>query len=177
MAVGTLESYNLIDLEQLQREHPEFGRVEIINGSLIAGGVDVTGDRHQSVVQALFLLLITDCPADQIIRLDTYWFGQQNRLRPDLAVWRVADRPADGGAFIVPPIAVIEVLSTDADHDLIRKAQIYRAHGVKAWYVDPVSRNGWWLTDGASVCHDGSSATIEMPARDPLAISRDILTA
>jgi Uma2 family endonuclease len=172
---ATLESYGLVELEELQHQHPEFGRVEIINGSLIAGGVDVTGDRHQSVVQALFLLLMTECPPDQVVRLDTYWFGDQTRLRPDLAMWRTSDRPADGGAFTMPPVAVIEVLSSDADHDLVRKAEIYRAYGVAAWYVDPAERNGWWLTDGLTQ-HRGENVTINLPARASIVIPHSVIS-
>jgi Uma2 family endonuclease len=177
MGIATLESYGLDELEELQQQHPEFGRVEIINGSLIAGGVDVTGDRHQSVVQALFLLLIEQCPSEQVIRLDTYWFGDQVRLRPDVAIWPTPDRPADGGAFVTPPLAVIEVLSTDADHDLVRKYEIYRSFGVVSWFVDPAQRNGWWLSDGDAFRFDGESATVELPGRPPIEVPRSLLSA
>jgi Uma2 family endonuclease len=82
------------------------------------------------------------------VRLDTYWFVGSHRLRPDLAIWRVIDRPVDGGAFRHAPIAVIEVLSADAGRDLVRKLAIYRSHGVATWFVDPAQRNGWWLSKG-----------------------------
>lgn len=175
MSVATLKEYTLADLERLQRDHPEFGRVEIIGGTLIAGGADVTGDRHQSVVQALFLALMATCPGEHVVRLDTYWFGDGVRLRPDLAVWRRADRPADGGAFTAPPVAVVEVLSSDADHDLVRKAAVYAAHGVAAWFVDPARRHGWWIAADSGHRVSVGPAMLSLPGWPELEITEAIL--
>jgi Uma2 family endonuclease len=150
------------ELDALERDHPELGRVEVIDGELLAGGVDMTGDRHQSVVQALLLLLAGACPAEHVVRLDTYWFVGPHRLRPDLAIWRTVDRPSDGGAFRRPPTAVIEVLSADAERDLVRKLAIYRSHVVATWFVDPAQRYGWWLSTGDDHW-SGDEADITLP--------------
>ena len=175
MRVDAFEEYGLAELEALQRDHPEFGRVEIVNGSLVAGGVDMTGDRHRSVVQALFLLLIEGCPAGRLVRIDTYWFGDGFRLRPDLAVWNAADRPADGGAFRAPPLAVIEVLSGDAEHDLVTKRAIYDANEVATVYVDPDRRSGWWLRTPDGIEHDGDLVELELPGGFAIDVERSVL--
>ncbi len=177
MASTTFDSYSLADLEALEREHPEFGRVEILSGTLVAAGANVTGDRHQAVVQAVFLALVADAPPDQVVRLDTYWFSVDQRLRPDLAIWSADDRPADGGAFTRPPLAVFEILSADADHDLVRKATIHRRHDVANWFVDPAERHGWWLSDGADISVTADSAAVDLPDRTSVTLDRQIIHA
>lgn len=137
----------------------------------------MTGDRHQAVVQAIFVALLAEESVDQVIRLDTYWFDSDIRIRPDVAIWNATDRPHDGGAFTVPPLAVIEVLLSDADHDLVRKADVYRRHGVAAWFVDPRRRYEWWLSDAAGTVDDSPVATITLPGRTDLELSRSIIDA
>ena len=174
----SLHEYTLEDLDALARERPEFGRIEIIEGSLVAEGAEMTGDRHQGVVQAIFLALVDQQVDRHRIRLDTYWFASSpTRLRPDIAIYRQRDRPADGGAYRVPPLAIFEVVSDNADHDLVRKRAIYREHGVVTWFVDPKRRHGWWLSDGADETYDGETATIELPDRPPVTLERAMLDA
>lgn len=176
MRVDTFEEYGVAELEALQRDHPEFGRVEIVNGSLVAGGVDMTGYQHQRVVQALFLLLVEGYPPGHLVQIDTYWFGDGFRVRPDLAVWPDADRPADGGAFRAPPIAAFEVLSADAEHDLVTKRAIYAANGVATVFVDPDRRNGWWLRTPDGADHIDDAVRVELPGATSIDIARSIIS-
>ena len=66
-------------------------------------------------------------------------FAQQNAVEPDLVI--IASGRSDIGGRIhvegVPDI-VVEVLSTDRRHDLVRKRRIYAEAGVpEYWIVDP----------------------------------------
>lgn len=80
------------------------------------------------------------------MRLDTWWRSPRALLRPDVAVYRAEDEPADRrGAFRVPPQAVLEILSEDTHHDLVRKDGVYAKFGVaRRAYLDPAERYGWW---------------------------------
>lgn len=121
MSSTGLAAYTVADLEALEDERPELGRLEVIDGALHATGESAVGDRHQMIVQRLHLVFAAARPAGQIVRLDTWWESTQGKLRPDLAVYRPEDRPANRKAFRLPPQATLEVLSDDADHDLVRK--------------------------------------------------------
>lgn len=142
-----LADYTTADLEALEREHPEWGRLEVIDGALHATGGSAVGNLHQLVLQRLHLLFASACPATQVVRLDTWWHSPRGLVRPDVAVYRSGDEPTDrGGAFRVPPQAIVEVLSDDADHDLRRKDAIYAEHGVsRRAYLDPYERDNWWV--------------------------------
>jgi hypothetical protein len=165
------------DLEALESEHPELGRLEVIDGALHATGGSAVGDRHQLVVQRLFLLLVSACPAAHIVRIDTWWRSSRGLLRPDIAVYRVQDRPADRRVFTVPPRAAVEVLSEDAHHDLVRKDGLYTDSGVAhRAYVDPWGRFTWWCRlDGTD--HDGPTVTWELEEWPPLRFDRASLLA
>ncbi len=172
----TLAQYTLDDLEALEAARPELGKVEVLGGVLYASGEEVTGYRHQTIVQRLFLQLVAICPSGFVVQLDTYWFSTEGRLRPDVAIWRETDRPTDGGAFRVAPVAVFEVLSADADHDLTDKARIYDAFGVVQSAVDPRERHGWWARTPAGD-HPGAQAPFEVPGWPTLTLDRDQLLA
>lgn len=77
----------------------------------------------------------------------------------------------------MPPWATLEVLSDDADHDLVRKDAIYASFGVtRRAYVEPWGRFGWWCQlDG--VTHDGPTATWSLPGWPPLTLGREALLA
>lgn len=136
------------DLERLERERPELGRVEVFEGALYASGESVNTHRHQRVVDRMVRLLFDAAPSELLAVSDTWWFLASRKVRPDVGVWRRADVPSDGGVFRRPPVAVVEVLSEDRDHDLVRKHALYRAEGVQSVFIDPSVREGWWLRVG-----------------------------
>lgn len=176
MSTG-LAAYTVTDLEALEQERPELGRLEVIDGVLYATGGSAVGDLHQLVVQRLHLLFAAACPDTSIIRLDTWWVSARGKVRPDLAVYRPEDRPATRRAFRVPPSATLEVLSEDAHHDLVRKDAVYAAFGVAhRAYVEPWGRYPWWCrVEG--VDHDGPVAEWRLGGWPPLRLVRDDLLA
>lgn len=172
-----LSEYTLADLEALEREHSELGRLEVIDGALHATGESAVGYLHQMVVQRLHLLLAAACPPGALVLLGTWWESSRGKIRPDLALYRPEDVPASLKAFRVPPSATLEVLSDDADHDLVRKDGVYAEFGVaRRAYVEPWGRFDWWCRlDG--VPHDGPTATWSLPGWPPLVFRRDALLA
>jgi Uma2 family endonuclease len=177
MATG-LADYTLADLEALESERPELGRVEVIDGALHATGGSAVGNLHQRILQQLHLLFAHACPPTDLVRIDTWWHSPRGLLRPDVAVYRAGDEPPGRtGAFRVAPQAVVEVLSDDADHDLHRKDAIYAEHGVaRRAYLDAVQRHGWWLRlDG--VDYRAPSAVWQLAGWPELTLRRDELLA
>ena len=171
----SLAEYTLEDLQRLERERPELGKVELVGQALHATGESVTGDRHQACVGGLHALLLATVPATQVLRLDTYWFAREGKFRPDLALWRATDRPADDGAFRAPPLAVVEVLSADRDHDLVTKAAVHAAHGVDLLVLDPAQVDGWWCRVGGGDVR-AATATWQPPGwPEPVLLARDAL--
>lgn len=176
MGITGLVDYTCEDLEQLERERPELGRVEVIDGALHATGESAVGDLHQLIVQRLYLLLVPLRPASHVIRLDTWWHSSRGRIRADVAIWRPEDRPANRKAFREPPRAVIEVLSDDARHDTVTKDDVFDQFGARRAYLDPRARWGWWLRlDGND--HDGPAATWSLDGWPPITFDRDALLA
>lgn len=175
--ITDLADYTTADLEALEREHPEWGRLEVIDGALHATGGSAVGDRHQLVAQRLFQLLAGAVPPSHVVRIDTWWHSARGLLRPDVAVYRAGDRPDDGRAFTVPRRVVVEVLSDDADHDLVRKDGVSIELGVAhRGYVEPWGRSEWWCrVDG--VDHDTAVATWHVEDWPPLRLERDALLA
>ena len=170
----SLAEYTLEDLQRLERERPELGKVELVGEALHATG-ESTGDRHQACVGRVYALLLPAVPATQVLRLDTYWFAAEGKFRPDLALWRAADRPADGGAFRAPPLAAVEVLSADRDHDLVTKAAVYAAHAVDLLVLDPAQVDGWWCRVGGSGVR-AATTTWQPPGwPEPVVLARDAL--
>jgi hypothetical protein len=171
-----LVDYTCEDLEQLERERPELGRVEIVDGALHATGESAVGDLHQLIVQRLFLVFTPLCPPDQILRIDTWWMSHRGKIRADLAIWRPEDRPANRKAFRVPPRAVLEVLSDDGRHDTVTKDEVYAEAGSVRAYLDPRQRDGWWLRAGGAE-HRAPTATWQPPGWPPIPLVRDDLLA
>ena len=135
--------YTLADLEALENERPELGRLEVIDGALHATGESAVGNLHQLIMQRLYLLFAAVCPPGWIVRIDTWWMSPRGKLRPDVAVYRRGDEPSDRyGAFHVAPHAVLEVLSDDAIHDLVHKDGEFGV--MRRAYLDPRRRHGWW---------------------------------
>lgn len=172
-----LADYTTTDLEALEAERPELGRLEVLDGALHATGESAMGYLHQMVVQRLYLQFAAACPPGAMVLLDTWWESPRGKLRPDLALYRPEDRPANLRAFRVPPWAILEVLSDDADHDLVRKDAVYRDLGVaRRAYVEPWGRQSWWCRlDG--VGHGRGTAVWELPDWQPLRLSRAELLA
>jgi Uma2 family endonuclease len=170
-----LAEYTLADLEALEQERPELGRLEVIDGALHATGDTAVGNLHQLLFQRLHLLFAAACPPTHIVRLDTWWMSPRGKIRPDLAVYRPQDVPEDRrGAFHVPPLAIVEILSADAHHDLVRKDEIYAEAGARTAYLDMYQRYDWWLRlDG--VDHDGPVAEWHLEGWPQLRFEHDAL--
>ena len=176
MSTGSAD-YTLADLEALERERPELGRLEMIDGALHATGDSAVGNRHQLLLQRLHLLFAAACPPTHIVRLATWWLSPRGKIRPDVAVYRAGDEPADReGAFQVAPLASVEILGDDDHHDLVRKDALYAQAGARRAYLDWRQRHGWWLRlDGAE--HDGATAAWQLDGWPPLRLVRDELLA
>ena len=179
--VNSLAEYTTDDLEALERERPELGRVELIDGALHGTGESALGIPHQLIVQRLHLLLAPLCPLGLLVMLDTWWHyvrasGLSGKIRADVAVYRIAALPEAGKVFRLPPVASIEVLSDDALHDLAAKDDVYAEHGARRAYVDPDERYGWWWqADGQQV--SGPQATWQLDGWPPIDLERAALLA
>lgn len=168
-----LADYTLADLEALERERPELGRLEVIDGALHATGGSAVGNLHQLIMQRLHLLFAAACPPGFIVRIDTWWLSPRGKLRPDVAVYRAGDEPEDRhGAFRVPPQAILEILSEDADHDLVKKDGVYAQSGVtRRAHLDAWGHFDWWLrADG--VDHDEPVVQWRLDGWPPLHLDR-----
>ena len=175
MTIG-LADYTLADLEALENERPELGRLEVIDGALHATGGSAVGNLHQLVMQRLHLLFAAACPPAAIVRLDTWWRSPRGKLRPDLAVYRPGDEPPNRhGEFHVAPQAILEILSEDADHDLVKKDGVYAQFGVtRRAYLDSYQRHDWWCRlDG--VDHDEPEVRWTLEGWPDLLLRRDDL--
>lgn len=172
-----LVDYSQAYLEALEAERPELGRLELIDGALHATGGSAVGNLHQLLLQRLHLLFAAACPPTSIVRIDTWWRSPRGKLRPDVAVYAPSDVPEDRqGMFAVPPRAIVEILSADAEHDLVRKDEIYAEHGVRRAYLEPFGRFDWWLRlDG--VDHDGAVVHWQLDGWPALRFDRDELLA
>ena len=109
--------------------------------------------------------------------LDTYWAAPDGTYRPDLALWAQADLPPDGGAFRRPPLAAVEVLSADRDHDLVTKAPVYAAHGVALLVVDPAESEGWWCRVERREVREPATSWQPPGWPSPVELRRDALLA
>jgi hypothetical protein len=179
--VNSLADYTTEDLEALERERPELGRVELIDGALHATGESALGIPHQLIMQRLHLLLAPRCPAGLVVMLDTWWHyvranGLSGKIRADVAAYRLADLPAAGKVFRSPPRFSLEILSDDAVHDLVAKDDVYAEHGTRRAYLDPDERGGWWWkADGVE--HTAATATWQPDGWPPLTLDRGVLLA
>lgn len=172
-----LADYTLADLEALESERPELGRLEVIDGALHATGESAVGNLHQLLLQRLHLLFAPACPPTHLVRLDTWWASPRGKIRPDVAVYRAGDVPQDRrGAFQVPPLAIVEILSDDAHHDVVRKDEIYAQAGARRAYLDPDERFGWWLRLD-DIDHDGPVAEWRLDGWPALRFDRAELLA
>ncbi len=68
---------------------------------------------------------------------------------------------------------ILEILSDDADHDLVRKDGVYAQFGVaRRAFLDPRRRHGWWSRiDG--VDHDGPDVRWHLDGWPELRFGRD----
>jgi hypothetical protein len=173
--ISGVADYTLAELEALENERPELGRLEVIDGALHASGGSSVGNLHQMLMQQLHLLFHAACPPGDIIRLDTWWLLDRGKLRPDVAVYRRGDQPEKpSGGFRVPPRAIVEIISEDSHHDLVRKDEIYAEAGVRRAYVNDLPRFDWWIRlDG--VDHAGPEATWQLDGWPALRLERHSL--
>ena len=177
--IQTVADYTVDELEAIERAHPEFGRVEVVDGAFHATGESALGIPHQLIVQRLHLLLAPLCPPGLVVMLDTWWGylrddGRKGYIRADVGVYRVEDTPDSGKIYRRPPIVSIEVLSDDALHDLATKDDIYAVHGARRAYVESYGRFGWWFrADGVE--HGAEEVTWELDGWPPIVLRRDAL--
>jgi hypothetical protein len=172
--LDTTTDYTVEYLEALEQEHPELGRLEVIDGGLHATGTSAVGRIHQLIVQRLYLLLAPLCPPQHVLMLDTWWFSRRGKIRADVGVYRPEDFQAPGKVFWDAPQAIIEVLSADRHHDLVRKDDIYAEFGVRRTFIDPEAIEGWWAqVDGIPV--EGPTASLEWPGWPPVTLNRATL--
>jgi hypothetical protein len=170
----TTTDYTQDYLEALEQEHPELGRLEVIDGALHATGTSAVGTLHQLIYQRLYLLMAPLCPQQHVLMLDTWWFYARGKIRADLGVYRPEDFKPPSKVFWDAPQAIIEILSADAYHDLVRKDAIYAEHGSRRTFIDYELREGWWARiDG--VDHDGPTATWQIPGWPEVTFERDRL--
>jgi hypothetical protein len=79
-------------------------------------------------------------------------------------------------AFDAPPLAIVEVLSDDDHHDLVRKDEIYAQRDVRRACVDMKRRFDWWLRlDGVN--HAEPFASWELEGWPALRFDREALFA
>lgn len=179
--VESLIDYTCADLEALERERPELGRVELIDGALHATGESALGITHQIIMQRLFMVFQPICPPRLLVMLDTWWhyerkMGPGGKIRADLAIYAESDVPDLAQVFRAAPLASLEIVSDDAVHDTVAKDSVYEEHRARRAYLDPRQRDGWWLRlDG--IDHDGPSAQWHLDGWEPVVFDKDVLLA
>lgn len=136
-------------------------RYELIDGALVV--TPAPGERHQTVVGELYVLLRAACPSHLKVMLAPFdvVLAGDTVVQPDLLVCRRSDlTPRD---LPTAPLLAIEVLSPSTRRiDLSLKRLRYEAAGCASyWVVDPVvpSLTAWDLSDG--VYARSSTATDE----------------
>lgn len=150
-------------------ELPDELRAEYVDGEAI--GNPPPSFRHQMICLRLRDLLIAQLGGEAVVALDVGW-----RVTEDGPVLRIPDvvvlhaEPV-GDLVTDAPRVVVEVLSTNRRHDLVRKSTEYLAAGAgQYWIVDPRDRGigvysradgGWVLT--AEVTDASPSASFDVP--------------
>lgn len=179
--VNSLADYTIEDLEALERERPELGRVELVDGALHATGESALGIPHQIIMQRIHLLLHPHCPTGLVVMLDTWWHyvranGLSGKIRADVAVYRLDDLPPSGKVFRLPPLVSLEILSDDAVHDLVAKDDVYAEHGTRRAYLDPDERYGWWFK-AEGVEYSAPTVTWKLDGWPPVVLDRAVALA
>lgn len=176
--IESVVDYTVDELEALERERPELGRVEVIDGALHATGDSAVGAWHQMVLSRLCRLMGALCPPGSVVLPDTWWFGPRGKLRADIGVYAEAALPPTIREKVlrVAPLAIVEVLSDDAHHDLVRKDGVYAGAGARRAFLDFYPRTAWWCRlDGQVVT--APRATWQLDGWPPIELHRDALFA
>lgn len=132
--VGHATPLTRADLDAL----PDDGRRhELLEGALVV--TPAPGNRHQSAVLELSVLLAAACPADARVRTAPFdvVLADDTVVQPDLLVAQEVDLTES--SLVAPPLLAVEVLSSSTRLvDLRLKLALYEAAGVPSyWIVDP----------------------------------------
>lgn len=174
--IASVTDYTLEELEALERERPELGRVEVIDGALHATGESALGVWHQLIVARLYELMRPLCPPEHLVMLDTWWFGPRGKVRADLGIYDRSALPESGRVFRLPPRTTVEVLSDDAAHDLHLKDSVYAESGARRAYLEPYTRAPWWCrVDGVDI--EGPTADWQLDGWPVIRLERAALLA
>lgn len=112
---------------------PEDTRMEYIDGTLIVNPQPT--QRHQAAIYHLVHLLREASPQGTSVHLCWGWKPAADEFVPDVMVTPATEEQR---RFTDIPHLVIEILSTNRSHDLVRKASKYAALGApRYWIVDP----------------------------------------
>jgi Uma2 family endonuclease len=121
-------------------------RGEYIDGSLIVNPVGAF--LHQRMLLNLAMRLESACPEGYVAITEWAWKPGANEFVPDVMV---CDPANDAIRFTGVPQVVVEVLSTNKAHDLVRKLYRYAEAGLpRYWIADPLepSLRAFELQDG-----------------------------
>lgn len=128
--------------------------------------------KHQSVLQAIFRKLcdeITDKQKGEVIiaPFDVYLDEVSNAVQPDIVVILEGTKGLDPtGHFHGVPDLLIEILSGNKSHDLVKKKELYERFGVKEyWVINPEIRlaQGFQWKNGKYVSLNDQNGKIESP--------------
>lgn len=148
-------------------------RYELIDGALIV--TPAPGERHQTAVGELHLLLRRGCPDDLKVLLAPFdvTLADDTVVQPDLLVCRRRDLTRRD--LPTAPVLAVEVVSPSTRRiDLTLKRSRLEAAGCASyWVVDPLapSLTAWDLVDGAYVERAAVSADEEYVASVPFAVT------
>jgi Uma2 family endonuclease len=115
---------------------PESITMEYIDGALV---VNPNPNRyHQAAAHRLLRLLEDACPPDAMAHAQWGWKPGPDEFIPDVVV---TPRTDEYVRFTGTPHLVVEILSSNRSHDLVRKFAKYAAAGApRYWIVDPEER-------------------------------------
>ncbi len=176
---NTSDLYDLDHLERLANSNPGWGAIEVIDDALYFQ--PMTSELHSLLLAKLWLALHSARPDGWRVAFDTYiQLGPHRMTRPDVMAYRT-DRPVERRAVPEIPALIIEVLSSDRDHDLVTKVALYRQADVARYIViDPDGSDGWWIRDllgGDRQGRAGEVFVLDLPGWPQVSLDLDTLLA
>lgn len=148
-------------------------RYELVDGALVV--TPAPGERHQTVVGELYLLLRHACPDDLKVLLAPFdvALADDTVMQPDLLVCRRRDLTSRD--LPAAPVLAVEVLSPSTRRiDLTLKKSRFEAAGCASyWVLDPAgpSVTAWELRDDAYVERAAVSDDEAFVASEPFAVT------